>query len=76
MANSAQFVARAYPNVNATLGPAWYEYGVFILIWRDLSGRCSTHISLDAVQVQWGYQDDYEIVRKVGRGKYSEVCGT
>jgi casein kinase II subunit alpha len=23
--------------------------------------------------VQWGSQDQYEIVRKVGRGKYSEV---
>lgn len=28
---------------------------------------------LDNLQVQWGMQDHYEIVRKVGRGKYSEV---
>ena len=28
----------------------------------------------DNLQVQWGSQDHYEIVRKVGRGKYSEVC--
>ncbi|THH09866.1 hypothetical protein EW145_g1711 [Phellinidium pouzarii] len=27
----------------------------------------------DNLQVQWGIQDHYEIVRKVGRGKYSEV---
>ncbi|KAI9312577.1 Pkinase-domain-containing protein [Dichotomocladium elegans] len=27
----------------------------------------------DNVQVQWGQQDKYEIIRKVGRGKYSEV---
>ncbi|KAG8908538.1 Casein kinase II subunit alpha [Tulasnella sp. 403] len=27
----------------------------------------------DNLQVQWGTQDNYEIVRKVGRGKYSEV---
>lgn len=25
------------------------------------------------MSVQWGTQDHYEIVRKVGRGKYSEV---
>ncbi|CAL6418430.1 unnamed protein product [Bathycoccus prasinos] len=25
------------------------------------------------LQVSWGEQDDYEVVRKVGRGKYSEV---
>lgn len=27
----------------------------------------------DNLQVRWGNQDDYEVVRKVGRGKYSEV---
>lgn len=27
----------------------------------------------DNLQVGWGSQDNYEIVRKVGRGKYSEV---
>ncbi len=27
----------------------------------------------EALQVQWGDQDNYEVVRKVGRGKYSEV---
>ncbi|KAG5648206.1 Activated CDC42 kinase 1 [Asterophora parasitica] len=30
-------------------------------------------IAADNLQVQWGSQDHYEIVRKVGRGKYSEV---
>lgn len=24
-------------------------------------------------EIEWGSQDDYEVVRKVGRGKYSEV---
>ncbi|XP_006649599.1 casein kinase II subunit alpha-2-like [Oryza brachyantha] len=27
----------------------------------------------EALAVEWGEQDDYEVVRKVGRGKYSEV---
>ncbi|KAF8295427.1 hypothetical protein DL93DRAFT_2068386 [Clavulina sp. PMI_390] len=27
----------------------------------------------DDLQVQWGDQDQYEIIRKLGRGKYSEV---
>ena len=27
----------------------------------------------EALSVQWGEQDDYEVVRKLGRGKYSEV---
>ncbi|XP_009788910.1 casein kinase II subunit alpha-4, chloroplastic-like isoform X2 [Nicotiana tabacum] len=27
----------------------------------------------ESLTVQWGEQDDYEVVRKVGRGKYSEV---
>ncbi|KAG5440651.1 hypothetical protein PCK2_000239, partial [Pneumocystis canis] len=27
----------------------------------------------DSLQIQWGVQDNYEVVKKVGRGKYSEV---
>eukprot|EP00928_Gymnodinium_smaydae_P099073 TRINITY_DN9360_c1_g2_i1.p1 TRINITY_DN9360_c1_g2~~TRINITY_DN9360_c1_g2_i1.p1 ORF type:complete len:403 (+),score=63.91 TRINITY_DN9360_c1_g2_i1:61-1269(+) len=27
----------------------------------------------EALDVDWGCQDDYEVVRKIGRGKYSEV---
>lgn len=27
----------------------------------------------DNFQIQWGVQDNYEVVKKVGRGKYSEV---
>lgn len=27
----------------------------------------------DNYEIEWGSQDDYEVVRKVGRGKYSEV---
>ncbi|RVX00088.1 Casein kinase II subunit alpha-2 [Vitis vinifera] len=30
-------------------------------------------LDYESLTVQWGDQDDYEVVRKVGRGKYSEV---
>lgn len=36
-------------------------------------GNVLTISASDNLQVQWGTQDHYEIVRKVGRGKYSEV---
>jgi hypothetical protein len=39
---------------------------------RGLRNVLTTSTS-DNLQVQWGTQDHYEIVRKVGRGKYSEV---
>ena len=27
----------------------------------------------DALELSWGAQDNYEIIKKLGRGKYSEV---
>ncbi|TRM60150.1 kinase-like domain-containing protein [Schizophyllum amplum] len=43
-------------------------------VYADVNQRLgpSWH-EYDNLQVQWGSQDHYEIVRKVGRGKYSEV---
>jgi len=38
-----------------------------------LSTRPKEFWDYESLQVQWGEQDDYEVVRKVGRGKYSEV---
>jgi len=38
-----------------------------------LASRATDFWDYEALQVQWGDQDDYEVVRKVGRGKYSEV---
>ena len=35
--------------------------------------RAREYWDYEALSVQWGEQDDYEVVRKVGRGKYSEV---
>jgi hypothetical protein len=67
---AATSVARIYTDVNAKLGPSWHEYGEFFSIQSGLSNLSPP----DNLQVQWGSQDHYEIVRKVGRGKYSEVC--
>lgn len=64
-------VARIYADVNAKLGPSWHEYGEPGAI--SSVQRCSLLFPPDNLQVQWGSQDHYEIVRKVGRGKYSEV---
>jgi casein kinase II subunit alpha len=64
-------VARIYPDVNAKLGPSWHEYGELVAIQSSL--RSFLFFPPDNLQVQWGSQDHYEIVRKVGRGKYSEV---
>lgn len=35
--------------------------------------RSREYWDYEAMNVTWGEQDDYEVVRKVGRGKYSEV---
>lgn len=48
----------------------WYDRSpIMLLLGHFLNGNNFT----DILQVQWGSQDHYEIVRKVGRGKYSEV---
>ena len=31
------------------------------------------HSDYDNVDVKWGSQDNYEVTKKIGRGKYSEV---
>lgn len=46
-------MSRVYANVNATLGPRWYDY--------------------DSFQIEWSSPERYEIVGRVGGGKYSEV---
>jgi len=43
-------------------------------VYPDVNGeRGPDWYEYDNLQVQWGVQDHYEVVRKVGRGKYSEV---
>jgi casein kinase II subunit alpha len=67
--SATKSVARVYADVNSRLGASWYEYGMIATI----AFKSSKTIFVDNLQVQWGSQDHYEIVRKVGRGKYSEV---
>mmetsp|Transcript_39959 Transcript_39959/g.118968 ORF Transcript_39959/g.118968 Transcript_39959/m.118968 type:complete len:351 (-) Transcript_39959:1525-2577(-) len=43
-------------------------------VYTDVcEARPSSYSDYEALSVQWGDQDNYEVVRKVGRGKYSEV---
>lgn len=70
-------ISRVYADVNEKLGQGWYDYGVcdnavaHVPSLRDAAHAPS--YSSDDLQVQWGQQDHYEIIRKLGRGKYSEV---
>ncbi|KAI7873190.1 casein kinase II subunit alpha [Mucor mucedo] len=42
--------------------------------YADVNAKMPTaYWDYDNLQVEWGTQDNYEIIRKVGRGKYSEV---
>uniref|UniRef100_A0A0D9VR05 Protein HEADING DATE 6 n=1 Tax=Leersia perrieri TaxID=77586 RepID=A0A0D9VR05_9ORYZ len=43
-------------------------------VYADVNvNRPREYWEYEALAVEWGEQDDYEVVRKVGRGKYSEV---
>ncbi|CAD6893113.1 unnamed protein product [Tilletia controversa] len=43
-------------------------------VYKDVNEKFGrTWWDYDNLAVQWGMQDNYEILRKVGRGKYSEV---
>lgn len=74
MVRPAPSVSRVYADVNATLGPSWHEYGYYLVLLQ-ITFFSDTHLK-DNLQVQWSSQEHYEIVRKVGRGKYSEVCSS
>ncbi|OMJ08447.1 Casein kinase II subunit alpha [Smittium culicis] len=43
-------------------------------VYRDVNSNMPREYwDYDNLQIKWGEQDSYEIIRKVGRGKYSEV---
>ncbi|XP_073220588.1 casein kinase II subunit alpha-4, chloroplastic-like [Cicer arietinum] len=43
-------------------------------IYADINVvRPKEYWDYESLAIQWGEQDDYEVVREVGRGKYSEV---
>jgi hypothetical protein len=64
--------ARVYADVNEKLGRSWWDYGESPSTRTSHDAPPGAYAS-DNLVVQWGSQDNYEIVRKVGRGKYSEV---
>ncbi|KAJ2156642.1 Casein kinase II subunit alpha [Coemansia sp. RSA 552] len=43
-------------------------------VYADANGNMpQAYWDYDNLQVEWGSQESYEIIRKIGRGKYSEV---
>ncbi len=68
--SSTKSVARVYADVMRSLALHGMNMvrnaALGILLVLFLTSLCFT----DNLQVQWGSQDHYEIVRKVGRGKY------
>lgn len=50
--------------------PILYSYRVY----ADVNvHRPRDYWDYEALTVNWGDQEDYEVIRKIGRGKYSEV---
>ena len=77
--------ARVYADVNVTRPKDYWDYETLSIQWGwAAQRRCSLHAwdaaghhvmggSKHCVRCPCRNQDDYEVVRKVGRGKYSEV---
>jgi casein kinase II subunit alpha len=65
-------MARVYAEVNATLGESWYDYGE-LFDSRSILLAKGSMAHLDNFRIDWSRSERYEIVRRMGGGKYSEV---
>ena len=61
--------ARVYADVNSHR----YDQNQEAECYNPFVGRPREYWDYEAHVVEWGNQDDYQLVRKLGRGKYSEV---
>ena len=65
-------MARVYADVNTILGPAWYDYGPLMLFPER--GRSLLNGTLaESTKIDWNVPDRYEIIQRIGGGKYSDV---
>ncbi|KAF4402011.1 hypothetical protein G4B88_017523 [Cannabis sativa] len=65
--------AHHHTEPNEILGPSLQAMSK-ARVYTDVNVlRPKEYWDYESLAVQWGDQDDYEVVRKVGRGKYSEV---
>jgi hypothetical protein len=49
-------------------------YLILHRVYADVNvNRPRDYWDYEALTVNWGDQEDYEVIRKIGRGKYSEV---
>lgn len=64
--------SRVYADVNAAFGPKWHNYGTSHP--TNFLAFCPLTAFQESFKIDWSSPDRYEIVRRVGGGKYSEVC--
>lgn len=65
---SGKSISKVYPNVNAEFGRSWWDYDNLQVSWGS-QGMLIASVQAFANE----FLDNYEILKKVGRGKYSEV---
>lgn len=70
---------RRRPQEQCSLPPVLYTNILSLVTFNRVYPDVNVHRPRDywdyeALTVNWGDQEDYEVIRKIGRGKYSEVC--